>query len=345
MTNTEPTIQTGLEYYFQHITHNPAIRVDAVTRISDGWETEIFAFQLYDTDGTHERILRLYPGLHETATPKSTHEYAALKQLGQAGYPVPQVYHHSTDLSWLGSPFIIMERIDGQPLGRVWWENTQLQPTLIPRFCQHFVDLHRLDATPFAQHQAGTPHPQTPDQFLPLKLQQAQTLIIDHFGQTWAQPLVDWLEQHRDEITPAPLSPMHNDYHARNLLLTPTDKMVVIDWSGLEIGDYRYDLAWTLLLESTQGQPAAMYDRLLAEYDRLTGIQTTQLAYFDVIAALRRLFTIAVSLEGDAASLGMRPEAAAILRGQAAHIQRVYAVLTRHTGLRLPHIEQMIESL
>ncbi len=345
MTHTDH-IQAGLEQYYQHF-RTDTVRIAEVKRISDGWETEIYAFVLHAANGSHDRILRLYPGMPEIAGPKSSHEYAVLTQLAQVGYPVPRVDHHSTDSAYLGGPFIIMERIDGQPLGVVRRAQPEQETALLTRFCQLFVDLHRLDVSRFQQQMPLTPHVQTPEQFLPLKIEQAQQLIVEQFGQAWALPVIDWLAQYMSTITPAPLSPLHVDFHSYNILLTPVDQMIVIDWSGLEIGDYRYDLAWTLLLESTQGhpQPAVIYRYLLTEYDRLAGKLTTDMAYFDVIAAVRRLFTITVSLDGGAAALGMRAETAAILRGQVAHIQRVYAVLHRHTGLHLPEIERIITTL
>ena len=345
MTTTDH-IQAGLEQYYQQY-HTDAPRITDVKRISDGWETEIYAFVLHAANASHERILRLYPGLPEIAVPKSSHEYAVLTQLAQVGYPVPRVDHHNTDSTYLGGPFIIMERIDGQPLAVARRAQPEQETALLTRFCQLFVDLHRLDASRFQQQMPHTPHAPTPEQFLPLKIEQAQQLIVGQFGQAWAVPVIDWLAQHMSAITPAPLSPLHVDFHSYNILLTPADQMVVIDWSGLEIGDYRYDLAWTLLLESTQGhpRPTEIYGYLLSEYDRLAGKRTTDMAYFDVIAAMRRLFIISVALSSGGGSLGMRAEATAIMRGQVAHIQRVYAVLQGHTGLHLPEIERIITTL
>ena len=42
-----------------------------------------------------------------------------MHKLYQAGYPVPQVLHLEQETSPFGKPFVIMERVDGRPMGTV----------------------------------------------------------------------------------------------------------------------------------------------------------------------------------------------------------------------------------
>ena len=127
--------------------------------------------------------------------------------------------------------------------------------------------------------------------------------------------------------------------HIRRQALRPP-----IDWSGFSLGDYRYDLAWTLLLVSTSGYPE-LRDLILSEYARLAGKPVEQIEYFDVLAVLRRLVDFSVSLGSGAEAMGMRSETVAIMRGRGDHYRQVYAILQDRTGLQIPEIEQLLDSL
>jgi hypothetical protein len=65
--------------------------------------------------------------------------------------------------------------------------------------------------------------------------------------------------------------------------------------------------------------------------------------YFDVMASLRRLFSISVSISDGADKLGMRPEAVAMMKRNVSHIKSVYSVLYDRTGVAIPEIESLIK--
>src|SRR5690606_13935191 len=142
------------------------------------------------------------------------------------------------------------------------------------------VQLHRLDSAPFV---AFGQQPQTAAEFLPRKLAALRHAMLDRFGQRWTLPVLDWLDKQAATVQPAPLSVLHNDFHPFNLLLTPDDRLYVIDWGSLEVGDYRADLAWTLMLFNIHGEPP--HSELLAEYDRVAGAASEQMGFFDTLAA------------------------------------------------------------
>ena len=66
---------------------------------------------------------------------------------------------------------------------------------------------------------------------------------------------------------------------------------------------------------------------------------------FVVLACIRRLFSISVSLSDGAEKMGMRPEAAATMRTQAAAHRRIYDLLVSITSLRMPEFEQLLDSI
>lgn len=330
------TLRDQLERYYRQKT-DPHVEISDFEAISDGWETEVYSFTLTLRHQTDQRILRMYPG--SDALGKSANEYDSMAKLRRVGgYPVPSVTRHEADSSWLGKPFIVMQKIEGLPLGQVMIEDTDRQAALLTRFVELFVALHRIDYCLFVD----PCNDWDAEVVLPTMLLRWRKTMLDDLGQSWAAPVIDWLDTHQADVLPSRVSPLHNDFHPNNVLLTPDDQLYVIDWSGFTVGDYRVDLAWTLMLLSTQG-----YEHLrpiiLGLYERLSGHPVEHIEYFDVSAALRRLFDFAVSVGSGAETLGMRPETAAVMRQQRGHYQQVYALLRDRTGLRLPEIERLIE--
>jgi len=53
-------------------------------------------------------------------------------------------------------------------------------------------------------------------------------------------------------------------------------KAFVIDWTSVDLADFRLDLAWTLLLTSTHWSPEVR-DIILSEYERIAGKKLSSL--------------------------------------------------------------------
>jgi aminoglycoside phosphotransferase (APT) family kinase protein len=316
--------------------------ISELTRISDGWENEVFSFTLtHEEDGarkSEDLILRVYPG--DRATEKSSHEFDVLKRLHAAGFPVPRVLALEADYSPLGRPFVIMEKIEGQPLGPVIGRSAfDRKRALIERFCQMFVDLHALDWRTFVSDGSSYDAGDSVDRWL----SRAKALAGDFLpGQLDAA--FDWLTSKYVTIGEGRLALVHWDFHAQNVLLRSDDKAFVIDWTQAAVVDYRFDLGWTLLLAGIyDGWP--MREAILHEYQRISRTAIESVEYFEVIACLRRLFSILVSLGCGAERLGMRPEAADKMRAQVSHIEGVYSIFTFRTGIAIPAVEQMLSRL
>ena len=115
-------MQAQLQAYIESaLPQWPAPRVGSVGRISDGWESELFTLDVeHGPAGERQAtalVLRLYPG--DGAEVKARHEFQGMRRLFEAGYPVPDVHHLAPAGSPLGQPFVLMDRIEGGPLGEV----------------------------------------------------------------------------------------------------------------------------------------------------------------------------------------------------------------------------------
>ncbi len=331
-------------------------QVTGLERLSGGWESDVYAFTAeWGPPGLRQRedlVLRIYPGAD--AYEKSANEFRNLSLLRRASYPVPRVDCLERDHSPFGQPFIIMERIHGRPMwDAMFHAPRQEKQKRMQQFCGLFARLHAIDWRPLVPNPA-TFEPSGPYDLVERQFARWQPYIdalpLPGFKAGW-----DWLLEHQRQVTSTTASLVHWDFHPNNILIkdnwTPEQgaddeangEATVIDWTGLELTDYRFDLGWTLLLLTTY-EGDRWRAPLLREYERYAGHTVEGMEFFDAVASYRRLVSMVGSLAFGAEKLGMRPGAEEIMRGQAKHLSKVYAKFQAITGLRMPEVERFLPS-
>jgi len=338
-------MQSRLQAYYAHaFPARRGMRVGEVTDIGAGWESEMYSFDVeYGPTGQRQReelVLRIYPG--DDAHPKSAREFHGMSQLYKAGYPVPQVLVLERENSPFGQPLVIMERIEGQQLWPLLFGSAEeKQQELLTLFCELFVQLHALEWQPFVDD--VTRYDTTdPYIFVDRGLEEGRLALVD-LAMPGFLPIVEWLEARRDQMPCTRPSPIRQDYHPGNMLLRDDGTAVVIDWTNVDIGDSRSDLAWTLILVSSY-EGLEWRDRILREYECLVGGRVEQIEYFEVGACARRVASVAASLLYGPEKLGMRPDAVVMMKREMGAIKAVYELLLERTGIRVAEVERMLES-
>jgi aminoglycoside phosphotransferase (APT) family kinase protein len=334
------------------------VRVTELAHISEGWESDMCSFTVESGPAgarqSEELILRIYPG--QDAHDKSAREFRGMRLLHGAGYPVPQVLILERENSPFNRPFVIMERIKGQMLWPVLFGSPkEKQQELLTLFCKLFVRLHTLEWRSFV-HAQDRPFDQAQDNpsehylaiydagdpYAPLDRELDKVRpFLTRFPIPGFLPIVAWLDQQRDGVPCQRPSVIHWDYHPGNILLGDDGSATVIDWTQVDVSDSRLDLAWTLLLVSTY-EGEVWHKRILHEYERLAGAEVEQLAFFEVVACLKRLYSIAAALTFGPETVGMRPGAEAIMVQQMGASKSVYNLLLERTGIEVPEIEELL---
>jgi aminoglycoside phosphotransferase (APT) family kinase protein len=329
-------------YYARAFPGKQRVQINDLVNINAGWESDVYSFDVEhgppDQRRREELILRVYPG--DDAQVKSMREFQGMKRLYEAGYPVPQVLFLECEDSPFGRPFVIMERIEGQVLWPILFRSPKRkQRELLTLFCELFARLHALDWRPFADTgDAGSPYV-----FVDQWLDEARG-FLDRFPLPGFRRMMEWLEVRRDLVPCQRPAPVHLDYHPGNILLRDDGSAVVIDWTQIQVSDPRFDLAWTLLLVGSY-EGMAWRGPIMEEYERLAGVEVAQIEFFDVVACLKRLGSVVVSLLFGPEKMGMRPGAEATMRQDAEAYQRVYDLLLERTGIRVAEVEEMLASL
>jgi aminoglycoside phosphotransferase (APT) family kinase protein len=132
---------------------------------------------------------------------------------------------------------------------------------------------------------------------------------------------------------------MHGDFHPGNILLQSDGSAVVIDWTGFDVSDYRFDLARTLLI-SLLNMPDGWTDVIRAYYEQARGKRTDHLEYFEVIAAIDKLANMLVTLgRHGTTTTGLNPEMLKQYRGQTWELGSFLQEKIEHS---LPDLEREI---
>src|SRR5581483_1414321 len=239
-------MQCLLPLYAHAFPWKTQIRVTDSTNISTGWEGELFCVQLaYEEEGeqkAEEIILKLYYG--QDGTRKAHSEFSSLQRLTAVGYPVPHPLFAALETSPFGRAAVAMEKIGGQTAAHLFEEACQEdRQALLRQCCQLYVALHALDWERVVPNPAGI---QIKD-VIHSRLAWARA-VSDQWLPGVFDPVLAWLQERREAIPRQYVSIVHGDFHLDNLIMKDDGTLQVIDWTGTDVSDYRFDLAWTFLL-------------------------------------------------------------------------------------------------
>jgi aminoglycoside phosphotransferase (APT) family kinase protein len=281
---------------------------------SNGLSSETVLFDLTWRDGDATRVDRLVARLAPmgSAVPvfptyDLERQYRALEGVATlSSVPVPHVRWLELDAGPLGSPFFVMDRIDGQvppdlmPYNIASWlteatpeQRDHLQDATV----QILADLHAI--------------PDPTDRFAFLAPAGTGSLLERNVAEQWAyyewvsagtrQPLLErcfeWLRAHWPaEEGAAVLS--WGDSRIGNVIYRDFEPVAVLDWEMATLGPPELDLGWLIFLHRFFQDVAAQFelpglpdflrrDEVAARYEALTGHTPHDLDFYTMYAALR----------------------------------------------------------
>lgn len=258
--------------------------------------------------GEKEYVLRRPPFGRKI---KSAHdmgrEYRILSKLIEVYPHVPRPLAFCEDEEILGTPFYVMERIQGVILRANPPKGTQLTPELMQKLSENFIDnlaaIHNID-----YQAAGLGDLGKPDGYIQRQITGWTKRY--HDAQTDDLPQIDavakWLAENMPPERGAAI--IHNDYKYDNLLLNPNDLTEIIgvlDWEMATLGDPLMDLGTALSYWVSPDDPPELQDnafglttlpgnltrsQLAERYAEKTGQDIPDLLFYYVYA----LFKLAV---------------------------------------------------
>jgi len=195
--------------------------------------------------GDREVVMRRPPfGTKVKSAHDMGREHRILAALSRSYSRAPKPLAYSEDLSIMGAPFYVMERVRGVILRKQIPPELGLSETGLRSLCEHLVDaladLHTLDYRALGLADLGKPEGYVQ--------RQVEGWTKRYYGsQTDDVPVVaqvaSWLEANRPAESGAAL--IHNDFKFDNVVLDvadPTRIVGILDWEMSTVGDPLMDL-------------------------------------------------------------------------------------------------------
>jgi len=286
-----------LRDFLREALREPALDfADRPTRVTGGFDTQIFAFRLSGAPPAFAGplILRMLARHHDPA--RAVREQAAQNALVELGYPAPRVLLASADPQTLGGAFLVMERLAGKPLPEVHLLGmARIVAELQAR-------LHDLDADAFLRALAR--EGLSPQSFTFVAHLEQLASRVAGFSLGGLATGIEWLGQRRP-VAGGPRAICHGDFHPYNILMAADRVTGVLDWPHAVVADPEFDVATTLIIlklvpmEVSELSPAlrwlakaarpVLVAAYLRGYRRRRALDRGKLAYYEAAACMKAL--------------------------------------------------------
>jgi aminoglycoside phosphotransferase (APT) family kinase protein len=199
--------------------------------------------------GGRDLVLRRPPpGTKARGAHDMRREHDVQQALAPVFPAVPRMVAFGADESVLGSPFYVMERVEGTILRRDLPPELGLRPGAVAALCRTAVDtlvaLHEVDvdSAGLGALDRGEGYVRRQVEGWCARYRRARTADVGDF-----EPTMAWLEASQPADRPHVL--VHNDFRFDNLVLDPADPtrvVGVLDWEMATVGDPLMDLGAAL---------------------------------------------------------------------------------------------------
>jgi aminoglycoside phosphotransferase (APT) family kinase protein len=312
----------ALEAWARAVVLPGATVTDLAAPEGSGMSSETILFTIVDDGGAGERyVARLEPD--DRAYPVFPAYDLALQQrcmqlvAAHTSVPAPSTPWYEPDPSWLGSPFLVMNRIDGSapadipPYTMTGWlfdmtpaQRAEVQHNVVTTI----AELHTLRADTADLAFLDRPE-HGPDAL-------AQHVGYQRWYYDWARdgvryPLIERAFAWLDERRPADVGPTvlnWGDARIGNMLFRGTTPVAVLDWEMAALGPAEIDVAWVIWMHRFFQDLAERYGGtglpgflepadVAATYAEASGRAVGDLQWYTVFAALRHaVITVRTSM-------------------------------------------------
>lgn len=277
MTPEQQTLLENLQQYLSEQLQNPVQITDAKP-LAGGASRDTWLFTIEVGGETQKIILRrdLPTQMFDDALTRRQ-EFQLMDAAYQHGVKVAKMRWSCEDESVLGSPFFIMDYVQGISIGRKVMslpEMATAREALPQQMAEELAKIHSLDVSAYqldflSRPQGGrTPAEEAMHQMI---------TILDDLGiynPTWEWAL-RWAQNNQPQQNP--LSFIHGDFRIGNLLVDETGLTAVIDWEFGHLGNPDEELGYLCMRDWRFGQhdkrAAGLTDRetFLTAYEQASG--------------------------------------------------------------------------
>jgi len=308
---TAPALQRWAEH-----TMGAGVQVSDVGEPGNGMSSETALFTVTHPDGRVERLVARLAPKPDVFPVFQTYDLALQKQCmdlvrERTAAPAPVCRWLESDPAWLGTPFLVMNRVDGEAAtdvppyvfgGWVMDATPQQRDAMMRASVAVLAEIHRIDPSntdlSFVKDPRGE-SPATAPSAMQSQLD-AQRSYYEWARDGVSYPLIErtfaWLDANRPDEPPTVLN--WGDSRIGNILYQDFTPVAVLDWEMATAGPREVDLAWMVFLHrffqdlATKFEMPGIDDFMQPEavsriYAELTGYTPQDLHWYEVFGALR----------------------------------------------------------
>ena len=241
--------------------------------LTGGVSAQVTVLEIERADGEMLKVVvRRHGEINLRMIPNvAAHEFRLLQSVQSAGIPAPKPYYFDVSGTIFPTPYIVVEYVAGETDFAPWTLST-----MVTQFAALLARIHAMDARDLT--------------FLPQREQGVRQRLQDRPAQLDNSVSEGRIRAALEAVWPLPprnpVGLLHGDYWPGNILWNNGKIAAVIDWEDSALGDplsdvacARLDLLWAFGTDAMQ----AFTER----YQQLTAYDFTDLAYWDLTAALR----------------------------------------------------------
>ena len=262
-------------------------RIDAQSKLIRTWElkggvsAQVTALETLQPDGQTKRMIVRQHGARDLKhNPQITaDEFKLLQLVHSAGLAAPEPYYLDQSGEIFSTPYLVIEYVEGE---------TEFAPSHVPdlilQLATHLSRIHTVDCSKLDVS------------FLP-KLEKRYAEMLRERPTNVDESLDEGrIRDALEAVWPLPQQNtsvlLHGDFWPGNLLWRDGQLVAVIDWEDASVGDpladvanSRLEILWAFGIDAMQS--------LTHQYQSMITIDFTNLPYWDLCAALRRVSQIA----------------------------------------------------
>lgn len=257
-------------------------QVTNLRRLSGGASRETWSLDAVRPDGSRRGLIVRRDPEDLPRPEQMARESAAFTAARAAGVPEPELYDHGDGA--LGSPYLLMERLEGETIARRLLRDdayAEARPRLARQFGRVLARIHAIG----------------PERVPGLERVDALPQLVgmyEDFGEP--RPAIELGLRHLAEHRPPPAGDtlVHGDFRTGNLLIGPDGLRGVLDWELVHRGDPMQDLGWLCTKAWRFGSPHPVggfgsREELLAGYAEAGGTppDLETLAWWELYGTVR----------------------------------------------------------
>ena len=262
-------------------------KIDPHSKLLRTWElkggvsAQVTALETLRPDGhTQKMIVRRHSEVDLTHNPQiAADEFKLLHLVHSVGVAAPKPYYLDQSGEIFSTPYLVIEYIEGKP---------EFAPPHVPdlllQLATHLSRIHQVDCSNLDVSFLPQPEKIYAETLRERPTRVDESLdeghIRDALGAVWPLP------QRNTSVL------LHGDFWPGNILWKDGQLVAIIDWEDAGLGDpladvanSRLEILWAFGIEAMQ--------HFTQQYQSMTPIDFTNLPYWDLCAALRRVAQIA----------------------------------------------------